>query len=48
MIKKKKEKIIENMRTLSFWTWLTLFKMMFSRSMHLPENNKISFLFMAE
>jgi hypothetical protein len=29
-------------------TWLTLLRMMFSNSIHLPANDKISFFFMAE
>jgi hypothetical protein len=35
----------ESMRPLAFWTWLTSLKMMFSNSIHLPVNNKISFFF---
>jgi hypothetical protein len=37
----------ESMWPLSFWTWLTSLKMMLSSSILLPENEKISFLFMA-
>jgi hypothetical protein len=37
----------ENMWPLTFWTWLTLLKMMFSSSIHLPANDKISFFLMA-
>jgi hypothetical protein len=33
----------ENMWPLVFWSWLTSLKMMFSSSIHLPANDKISF-----
>jgi hypothetical protein len=33
----------ENMRLLAFWVWVTSLKMMFSSSIHLPVNDKISF-----
>jgi hypothetical protein len=38
----------ENMQFLDFWAWLTLFKMIFSRSIHLLTNDKISFFFVPE
>jgi hypothetical protein len=38
----------ENMRFLAFWAWLTSLKMMFSSSIHLFANDKISFFFVAE
>jgi hypothetical protein len=36
------------MQFLPFWDWLTLLKTMFSISIHLLANDKISFFFMAE
>jgi hypothetical protein len=39
--------IRETMWPLAFWTWLASLKVMFSSSIHLPANNKISFI-MAE
>jgi hypothetical protein len=38
----------ENTWLLAFRTWLTSLTMMFSSSIDLPENDKISFFFMAE
>jgi hypothetical protein len=32
----------------AFWAWLTSLKMMFSSSIHLHPNDKISFFFVAE
>jgi hypothetical protein len=38
----------ENMRPLVFWAWLTSLTMMFSSSIHVPTNDKISFFFVVE
>jgi hypothetical protein len=38
----------QNTQFLALWTWLTLLKMMFSSSIHLFENDKISFFFIAK
>jgi hypothetical protein len=38
----------ENIQLLCFWTWLTSLNIMISTSIHLPANNIISFLFMAQ
>jgi hypothetical protein len=38
----------ENTLFLVFWAWLTSLKIMFSGYIHLPENDMISFFFMAE
>jgi hypothetical protein len=37
----------ENIRFLVFWAWLASLRMMFSSSIHLLANYKISFFFMA-
>jgi hypothetical protein len=37
----------ENMRFLVFWAWLTSLRIMFSSSIHLLADDKISFFFMA-
>jgi hypothetical protein len=38
----------ESMQFLAFWAWLTSLKMLFSNSIHLPADDKISFFFVAE
>jgi hypothetical protein len=38
----------ENMQLLSFWTWLSLLKMMSSNCIHLLSNHIVSFFLMAE
>jgi hypothetical protein len=38
----------ENMQLLAFWMWLTSVKVMFSSSINLPANDKISFFFVVE
>jgi hypothetical protein len=38
----------ENIQLLVFWAWLTWLRTIFSSSIHLPANDKISFFFMAE
>jgi hypothetical protein len=38
----------ENMQFLASWAWLTSLKMIFSSSIHLPTNDKVSFFFVAE
>jgi hypothetical protein len=38
----------ENMQFLTFWAWLTSHKMMFSSSIHLVEDEKILFFFVAK
>jgi hypothetical protein len=38
----------ENIWLLAFGTYITSLKMIFSSSIHLPSNNKISFFFVAE
>jgi hypothetical protein len=38
----------ENIRVLAFWARLTSLKVMFSSSIHLPANDKVSFFFVAE
>jgi membrane-bound metal-dependent hydrolase YbcI (DUF457 family) len=38
----------ENMGLLAFWTWLTSLRLMFSSSIHLPENDKNSSFFVAK
>jgi hypothetical protein len=35
----------KNMQVLAFWAWLTSLKMMFSSSIHVLANDKISFFF---